>query len=139
MERYSYSPQERAVLEKLQQPFAVYQFIDRRVVTLILSDGFCRLFGYEDREQAMYDMDHDMYKDAHPDDVARIASAAVRFATTMRAAPASASGNSAPRAAPPAPSSNTRAPASAHPCATRSRTVQPPQVGTLVSSPAASP
>ncbi len=69
------------MLERLKQPFAVYQFVDRRVVTLVLSDGFCELFGYDDRAEAYYDMDHDMYKDAHPDDVARIANAAVHFAT----------------------------------------------------------
>ena len=81
MDRYSFSTEKRAALESLRQPFAVYQFIDKRVVTLILSDGFCELFGYADREEAVYDMDHDMYKDTHPDDVARIANAAVRFAT----------------------------------------------------------
>ena len=81
MEKYRYSPQEQSTLEQLRQPFAVYQFIDKRVVTLVLSEGFCRLFGYEDRAQAYYDMDNDMYKDTHPDDVARIANAAFRFAT----------------------------------------------------------
>ncbi len=62
-------------------PLGIYQFIDKRVVTLVLSEGFCKMFGYEDRAQAYHDMDHNMYKDAHPDDVARIADAAVRFAT----------------------------------------------------------
>ena len=81
MEKYRFSEQELAMLERLRQPFAVYQFVDRRVVTLALSDGFCRLFGYDDRAEAYYDMDNDMYKDAHPDDVARIANAAIRFAT----------------------------------------------------------
>ena len=65
----------------MQVPFAIYQFINKRVVTLVLSDGFCELFGYEDKDQAYYDMDHDMYKDTHPDDMARIADAAFRFAT----------------------------------------------------------
>ena len=81
MEKYRFPDTERMTLERLQQPFAVYQFIDKRVVTLVLSDGFCKLLGYETREQAMYEMDHDMYCDTHPDDMARIANAAVRFAT----------------------------------------------------------
>ena len=80
MEKYSFSEQERSILEGLQQAFAVYQFVDKRVVTLILSDGFCDMFGYTDRSKAYYDMDHDMYKDTHPDDMARIANAAIRFA-----------------------------------------------------------
>ena len=81
MERYRFTSEQQKLMEGLRQPFAVYQFVDRRVVTLVLSDGFCSLFGYEDREKACYDMDHNMYKDTHPDDVARIANAAVRFAT----------------------------------------------------------
>ena len=81
MEKYVFSEDRRSLLEGMQVPFAIYQFLDKRVVTLILSDGFCRLLGYEDRAEAYYDMDHHMYKDAHPDDVARIAGAAVRFAT----------------------------------------------------------
>ena len=81
MEKYQFPPLERTSLEQLMQPFAVYQFVDKKVVTLILSDGFCKLFGYEDRSTAYYDMDNNMYKDTHPDDVARIANAALRFAT----------------------------------------------------------
>ena len=81
MEKYQFTEKERALLEKIRMPFAIYQFIDHRVVTLILSDGFCELCGYDDRAAAYHDMDHDMYKDTHPDDAARIADAAYRFAT----------------------------------------------------------
>lgn len=81
MEKYHYSSTERNLLENMEMPFAIYQFIDHRVVTLILSNGFLKLFGYEDRNAAYYDMDNNMYKDTHPDDVARIADQAVRFAT----------------------------------------------------------
>ena len=81
MEKYSFNPQERAVLEAMRAPLAVYQYIDRRVVTLLLSDGFCEMFGYTDRNEAMFDMDNSMYMDTHPDDVARISNAAFLFAT----------------------------------------------------------
>jgi hypothetical protein len=81
MKRYVFTEEKRSALESLRQPFAIYQFIDKRVVTILLSDGFCDLFGYRDRASAVYEMDNDMYKDDHPDDVARIASDAVRFAT----------------------------------------------------------
>ncbi len=80
MERYHFSKQEQEILEALHQPFAIYQFVNKRVVTLVLSDGFCELFGYDKRAQAYYDMDHDMYKATHPDDVARISNDAYRFA-----------------------------------------------------------
>ncbi len=85
MDRYEFSAEQSALLEHLQVPFAVYQYINRQVVTLILSDGFLDLIGYTDREQAYYDMDHNMYEETHPDDVARITDAAFRFATEGRA------------------------------------------------------
>ncbi len=79
MDRYRYPDEARAALEGLQQPLAVYQLLEGSVTTLLVSDGFCRLFGYRDRDQAVYDMDHDMYRDVHPDDRERIISAALRF------------------------------------------------------------
>ena len=81
MERYRFSDEQLSLMEGMQMPFAIYQFINKRVVTLVLSDGFCELFGYDDRAEAYRDMDNDMYKDTHPDDKARIANAAFRFAT----------------------------------------------------------
>ena len=81
MGRYRFEPDILAGMEAAPVPFAVYQFIDRRVVTVALSGGFCELFGYEDRAQAYYDMDNDMYKGTYPEDIAAIADAAVRFAT----------------------------------------------------------
>ncbi len=81
MEKYNFSQEERAALEGMRVPLAVYQFLDKRVVTLLLSDGFCELFGYTERAEAMYDMDNSMYMDTHPDDVARISNAAYVFAT----------------------------------------------------------
>ena len=80
-EKYEFPLEERMALASLPVPFAVYQFINRHVVTLVLSEGFCQLFGYRDQAQAYLDMDHDMYKDTHPDDVERVANEALRFAT----------------------------------------------------------
>ena len=81
MKKYTLSNDQLSFIERMRQPFAVYQFVDKKVVTIALSDGFCELFGYDDRAQAYYDMDHNMYKDTHPDDVARHANAAVHFAS----------------------------------------------------------
>ena len=61
-------------------PFAVYQFLNKRVVTIAISDGFREIIGADTLEEAYYLMDNDMYRDTHPDDVAQIADAAVRFA-----------------------------------------------------------
>ena len=81
MDKYQLSPSEQKLLEGLAIPLAVYQFVNKRVVTLALSDGFCELFGYDRREDAYRFMDSDMYRDTHPDDASRIADAAFRFAT----------------------------------------------------------
>ena len=81
MEKYIFTEEKRSALESLRPPFAVYQFINKRVVTVLVSNGFCDLFGYTNRGDAVCDMDNNMYKNVHPDDVARIANAAVRFAT----------------------------------------------------------
>ena len=80
MKKFEYSREELSLIESSRVPVAVYQFIDRRVVTIALSVGFCELFGYE-LSEAYRLMDRDMYRDTHPDDVARIADAALRFAT----------------------------------------------------------
>ena len=80
MNRYTYPDDIRTALEAQQQPLAVYQFIDKKVVTVLVSDGFCELLGYNDRAKAMWDMDHDMYRDMHPDDLKRVSEASMRFA-----------------------------------------------------------
>lgn len=81
MEKYRYSETEFLLMENSCIPFAVYQFIDNRVVTIVLSKGFMDVFGFDDKEEAYFVMDNDMYRHAHPDDAARIADAAVSFAT----------------------------------------------------------
>ena len=81
MNRYCIPDGERQNIERSMMPFAIYQLVENRVVTLALSAGFCKLFGYDDIKQAYHDMDNDMYKDTHHDDAARIADAAFRFAT----------------------------------------------------------
>ena len=81
MKKYCYTKEQKSFIESMRVPYAVYQFVDKRVVTIALSAGFCRLFGYEGFAEAYRDMDNDMYKDTHPDDIARIANDALRFAT----------------------------------------------------------
>ncbi|MBQ9468662.1 MAG: hypothetical protein IJU52_06620 [Clostridia bacterium] len=81
MGKYRFSPEQPRMLESMRVPFAVYRYVDKRVVTLALSDGFPELFGYSDRARAYYDTDNNLYKAVRPDDVARIEDAAVRFAS----------------------------------------------------------
>ena len=79
MERYRFSVQEQAFMESMQVPFAVFQLVDRRIVTLVVSDGFCELAGSTDRERVYAVMDHDTYSLVHPDDAARLGNAVYRF------------------------------------------------------------
>lgn len=81
MARYRYSESDFRLIENSCLAFGVYQFLDRRVVTVALSEGLLELFGLPDRAEAYALMDNDMYRDVHPDDVARIEDAALRFAT----------------------------------------------------------
>ena len=79
-EKYNFDGKTRELLERFTTPLAVYQRIGNQIVTVFVSDGFCKLLGYADREQAVWDMDHDMYKDTHPDDRQRMIDAAMLFA-----------------------------------------------------------
>ena len=79
-ERYRFDKRTQEMMEHLAVPFAVFQFIDQRAAALVLSAGFCRLFGYSDPAGACSDMEHDMCKAVHPEDAARIAGALARFA-----------------------------------------------------------
>lgn len=80
MERYEFNKESRELLESSVIPFAIYQFIDKRVVALIISDGFCKLFHFKDKSQAYKAMDNNMYCTTYPSDIARISEAAYRFA-----------------------------------------------------------
>ncbi len=79
VEKYSFDKHTQEIYERLTAPFAIFQFVDKRIVPIVLSDGLCQLYNYKDRTNAYYDIENDMYKYAHPDDAARIANAAYRF------------------------------------------------------------
>ena len=79
MEKYRFDEHTRAAFERSVVPIGVYQMVEGRVVTLIASDGLCKLFGYKDRIEAMEKMDSDMYWNVHPDDLKRVEEAAAGF------------------------------------------------------------
>lgn len=80
MEKYCFDQKTQEILEGLTIPCAVYQYVDKRVVTIALSKGFCDEFGFRKPEDAYAAMDNDMYRACHPDDKARVADAGYRFA-----------------------------------------------------------
>ena len=79
-EKFHFDRRTQEILEHLTIPFAIYQYFDKRVVTVALSQGFCEEFGFEKLEDAYRVMDGDMYRATHPDDRTRVADAAYRFA-----------------------------------------------------------
>ena len=80
MKRYEYDPIEKSIMEKSIVPFVVFQYIDKRVVTLVVSDGVRQLLGLEDRQEIVRMFDNYLYRDVHPDDVERISALAAHFA-----------------------------------------------------------
>ena len=81
MKRYKFDKAELDIIERSPIPFGVYQFVNNSVKTIALSQGLCDLLGCADKKDAYFLMDNDMYRDAHPDDVARVSEEAVLFAT----------------------------------------------------------
>ena len=79
MEMYQMPQQVRDSLEHMRQPLAVYQFGEDKLITLALSDGYCALFGYRDRAEAVRETDRGSLDDTHPDDVSRVKDAISRF------------------------------------------------------------
>ena len=79
MERFKYSEEAQKLIESSFIPFVIYQFIDERIIAIAISQGFMDLFKIPDRQMAYYVLDNDMYKTAHPDDIAMVADAAYRF------------------------------------------------------------
>ena len=70
MEKYKYDNTTFKILESTSVPYAVYQYLDKRLVTILLSQGFLDFYGYENKQDTYDLMDNDMFRDIHPDDVA---------------------------------------------------------------------
>ncbi len=81
MEKYRYEKNELSLMENSPIPLAVYQYMDGRVVTLVLSAGLLDLFGIADMEDVYNVIDKDRYRYCHPDDIAMLEESAVLFAT----------------------------------------------------------
>ena len=79
MERYRFSEKEQALMESMDVPFAVFQLVEQRIVTIVVTRGFCALVGSMDREKVYAAMDHDTYRNVHPDDIARLGNAVYLF------------------------------------------------------------
>lgn len=72
MGRYQFSPQQRKDYESLPIPLGVYQIVDGKVVTLLVSDAMCQMHGMP-RHELIKSLDESMFGFVHPDDIGRLA------------------------------------------------------------------
>ncbi|MCR5255129.1 MAG: EAL domain-containing protein [Acetatifactor sp.] len=79
MNRYHFDDDTRFILESQIVPFVIYQYIDKRAVALLASDGFCQMMG-EDRYHTMYYLEHSLLEFNHPDDIDGITTTIKNFA-----------------------------------------------------------
>ncbi len=79
-ELFQFEPNFRKAFEESIIPFAIYQYLDHKVVTLLVTDGLCTLMR-SNREEILERFQNDMYKNVQQQDAYAIAQAAVRFAT----------------------------------------------------------
>jgi len=71
----------RKELEDSEVPLAVYQFVDGRIHTVLVSNGLVRWMAPDaTREKLVHFLDTDMYRDVHHEDVVYVASKAKDFA-----------------------------------------------------------
>ena len=77
---YHFPDQQRANLESLPIALAVYQFLNDKVITLLVSDGLCDMMGMN-RQALVSFFDRSMFAGVHPDDVQMLADLGYRFAT----------------------------------------------------------
>lgn len=63
MHKYHFTKEVRQTLAGLPLPIAFYQFLDHRVVPLLLSQGFLDFFGIKEMAEGIDLMANDMYRD----------------------------------------------------------------------------
>ena len=79
MAAYEFDELKRSILEGSVVPMGIYQVVDGRVTTLLVSDGFCELFGCRDRQETLELMNRDPYWNVHPDDLQRVIDESAAF------------------------------------------------------------
>lgn len=81
MKIFSFDKDIQTAYEQLMHPIAIFHVTEEGVKTVVVSQGFCELFGYASLEHAYQDMKKDSFTIVHPDDVNRIKTEMRRFFT----------------------------------------------------------
>ena len=78
-ELFRFSESIQTSYENLQPPIAIFQYTENGVFPVVVSQGFCELFEFENFEQAYAALNTDSFSIIHPDDVNRIKEEIMRF------------------------------------------------------------
>jgi len=76
---YIFPEETRKAYEAQPIPAVYYQFIDEKIVPVLVTDGFCRQVGFS-RPQAMALLSGGKFESMHPDDAGRVAHISMEFA-----------------------------------------------------------
>ena len=76
---YTFPADLREAYERQPVPYAYYQYVDGRIVPVLVSDGLCKQMGM-DRKQLMRRLGSGLFERLHPDDAGRVARATESFA-----------------------------------------------------------
>lgn len=79
MEIIKFTEQQRKDYEQLPTSMAIYQIIDGKAKTLLVTDELCRLLRIS-REDLIANLDKSMFGFVHPDDIGRMAYFGKNFA-----------------------------------------------------------
>ncbi|WP_026525490.1 sensor domain-containing diguanylate cyclase [Butyrivibrio sp. MB2005] len=72
MDRYTFDEKTQTAYERLQNSIAIFQFLDDGIVPIVISDGYCEMFGFKNQEEAYADLNKDIFINVHPEDAAKI-------------------------------------------------------------------
>ena len=67
MDRYCFDEKTRAIYESMAIPCVIFQYVNKKVETLLVSDGFCETLGVG-REKAIELLSKGLLDFNHPDD-----------------------------------------------------------------------
>ena len=80
MARFSYSDVEQKLIENSLIPFAVFQYLDGKIVTIAVTKGLSELFRHKSLQETYDIFNSDMYQGCHPDDLVRLKDMVKRLA-----------------------------------------------------------
>ena len=72
MDRYTFDEKTQAAYERLQNSIAIFQLLGDGIVPIVISDGYCEMFGFDNQEEAYAALNKDVFFNVHPEDASRI-------------------------------------------------------------------